>query len=98
MDKRVCDKCGRPVPHGNNAAVLDYLVGNFTALSSLPRHLLPVIENGKVICEGNPSRAQYLPGQPRDKRYPYNPKREVAYREAYTEIQREAFALNALLN
>ena len=31
----------------------------------LPKHLFPIVEDGELVCEGSPSRAQYLPGLPR---------------------------------
>lgn len=55
------------------------------------RHLLPVQEGGRVVCEGSPSRAQYLEGQPRDRRpqYAYDPKLEEPTRTAYTTLLEE---------
>jgi hypothetical protein len=50
------------------------------------RHLLPVVDGkGKIICEGSPSRAQYLEGQPRDKR------KEFPYHEADGQWIRRAY-------
>lgn len=99
----VCDKCCRPVPLSNNAAALAFYLGQIGPIEMMfatPRHLLPVVENGNVVCEGSPSRAQYLPGQPRDKRmsYAYRPDSEATYRAAYQVLQHEAAAQNAELN
>ncbi len=93
----VCDKCGRPVPFGNDSTVLSGILGSFASLFAIPRHLLPVVENGEVVCEGSPSRAQYIEGQPRDKRmsYAYRDEYEAPFREAYAELQRQASARNA---
>jgi hypothetical protein len=66
----LCDKCGKEVKKGNDAKLINVLVNieevgmGETLVSSLPsRHLLSV-----EGCEGTPSRAQYLKGQPRDTR------------------------------
>lgn len=50
---------------------------------------MPVFENGIQICEGSPSRAQYIEGQPRDSRapYAYRPEWEQRYRDAYAKAQ-----------
>jgi hypothetical protein len=88
-----CDKCGRPVPASNDAVLLQVLLSKdpdaaLWMLFTQPRHLLPVVENGVTVCEGSPSRAQYLPGQPRDKRgYRYIPEGEAKYRSAFRKMQ-----------
>lgn len=91
----VCDKCGRPVESKNDATRLDFLRGYIMAFMAIPRHLLPVVENGVVVCEGSPSRAQYLEGQPRDKRasYPYQQKSEALVRDAYDRLVLESAKL-----
>lgn len=96
----VCDKCGCSVPSGNDATIIAFLLGDIFAMFATPRHLLPVVENGETVCEGSPSRAQYLPDQPRDPRlsYAYRPEWEEKYRAAYEQLQREAAAQNAHLN
>ena len=96
----VCDKCGRTVPYENNATVFDFKAGNIFAMFCTPRHFLPVVENGVMVCEGSPSRAQYIEGQPRDKRisYQYKPEREAPFRAIYAEMQHEAAAQVAHLN
>lgn len=66
-----CDKCGQPAAKENDAAVLEaIMLGSPLARLMLEsRHLLPVVnDDGTVLCEGSPSRAQYLPEQPRDNR------------------------------
>ncbi len=87
-----CDKCGRRVPPHNDAVNLDLNrnnddVGDRVVMYD-SRHLLPVIENGVVVCEGSPSRAQYLIGQPRDPRgkHPYIPREEREIRSAYKQL------------
>ena len=96
----VCDKCGRAVPYENDATVFDFKMGNVGAMFATPRHFLPVVENGVVVCEGSPSRAQYIEGQPRDKRisYQYKPECEAPFRAVYAEMQHEAAAQVAHLN
>ena len=48
-----------------------------------PRHFLPT-EN----CQGSPSRAQYIEGQPKDQRgYQYDEKLESSYRAAYELVR-----------
>ena len=83
-----CDKCGQTVPGNNNAVELSVRIGaltDFGALFLRPRHLLPIGN-----CEGSPSRAQYLEGQPRDTRgYVYDHNLEPTIREAYTKMQEQ---------
>lgn len=97
-----CDKCRRPVPMNNDAVNLDSIVSGepMIMLFAGSRHLLPIIEDGQVVCEGSPSRAQYIEGQARDKRpeYPYRPEYEGRIRVAYAQMQQEAMAENADLN
>jgi hypothetical protein len=87
-----CDKCRTPVPPGNDATLFEALVtGNpYFALAN-SRHLLPVVKDGVQVCEGSPSRAQYLEGQPRDSRgtYPYIEEREQLFRAAYQALLAE---------
>ncbi len=86
----VCDKCGREVHPVNDATVVEAYAfpGHVMMLAlSKPRHFLPLVEDGKRVCEGSPSRAQYIEGQPRDTRgFPYNPKLETKFREAYARV------------
>jgi hypothetical protein len=91
LNTRPCDKCGEPVDEANNAVALDEKIsgGSMALIFARPRHLLPTEH-----CAGSPSRAQYLPGQPEDPRYPYQDEYEVIVRTAYAcmlldEIQRE---------
>lgn len=76
-----CDKCNQPVEPINDATLLETIVEGQPGIifSSRARHLLPT-----GICQGSPSRAQYLEGQPRDRRgYEYSEKYEPLYRAAY---------------
>lgn len=90
-----CHKCALLVHPSNDATLLDYFLlkkeeplraGIIKHAQS--RHLLPVMEGGRVVCEGSPSRAQYLEGQPRDGRnvYPFSPDRVGDFRQAYAEL------------
>jgi hypothetical protein len=84
-----CDKCGTMVHPSNNAYMfLAILEERNTNNVRLGRHLLPV-----PGCEGSPSSAQYLPGQPQDMRgvkkgavRPYNFARENKYRQAHERL------------
>jgi hypothetical protein len=94
-DKNICDKCGGNVPRDNDARLLERVIYSvnsefYVLLVRATRHLLPVIENGVVVCKGSPSRAQYIKGQPRDPRaeYSYLPEWEEFYRAAYDELLR----------
>jgi hypothetical protein len=85
-----CDKCNRPVSVRNDATVYDAIryCNPTVALYAVARHLLPVFENGERVCDGSPSRAQYLEGQPRDFRgYPYKQELEAPSRDAYLKMQ-----------
>ena len=85
-----CNKCGTPVPPSDDVTILDAaLTGNpLIALFAISRHILPVVIDGTLICEGSPSRAQYLEGQPRDTRgYDYIEANEAPTRAAYAAMQ-----------
>ena len=74
-NKTDCDKCGGPVLPENDAIefarfyskepeTADYdgdtpILGLNNARS---RHLFPVTEGSSIVCEGSPSRAQYVGG------------------------------------
>jgi hypothetical protein len=93
----LCDKCGRNVPPHNDmprvlAATRVPGAEWFPALW-YSRHFLPVIEDGVVVCEGSPSRAQYIEGQPRDVRgYPYDASLESVIRAAWAALQEDGAA------
>ena len=80
----VCNKCGKEVPPENDAAMVEaYMAGNKAIiLLSVHRHFLPTAD-----CEGSPSRAQYIEGQPMDSRgYPYVAEWEPRFRKAYADL------------
>ena len=89
-----CEKCGKDVPTNNNAVFLDAIrqgsdINDTWVRSTLTlhyggRHFLPV--DG---CQGSPSRAQYIEGQPKDSRgaYPYQSRLEKTYRDAYEKLK-----------
>jgi hypothetical protein len=83
-----CDKCGKDVPLSNDAVALQSLIeygtlpDGFMILNYGSRHLLPV-----EGCEGSPSRAQFLEGQPRDERIDiYTSTLEAVTRAAYQKL------------
>jgi len=81
-----CNKCGQEVPMANDATVIEAIAFDTPVLIlfSVSRHFLPV-----EGCEGSPSRAQYIEGQPRDIRgYPYEADQESMWRHALAEAQR----------
>ena len=102
LEPNCCDKCGRTVLPQNDMVRFDEILrGNpLYHLFYGSRHLLPVVEDGKVVCEGSPSRAQYLEGQPKDTRpgHKYDPAREYMYRAAYRRLQHIAMAEVAYTN
>ena len=80
-----CHKCGKVVPLHNDSVSLIFLrvhgelPGGLDRLDYGSRHLLPTGD-----CPGDPYRAQYLEGQPRDTQgYPYDIEREAEFRAAY---------------
>lgn len=90
MESRgMCDKCNRSVEVNDDAGVIDAIFHRFSSLTyNNVRHFLPVEENGEQICEGSPSRAQYIEGHPRDTRgYGYFKEDEEAWRAAYKAAQ-----------
>jgi hypothetical protein len=88
---RLCSQCGKPVSENNDALMLwalaDYTKDDMEAIKFIyvSKHLLPI--DG---CNGSPSRAQYLEGQPRDSRFPYNKQLEEKFRKAFEELQKLA--------
>ncbi len=90
-----CDKCGLDVPPDNDVAKLEKITGslsegilNWGGHDDDHRHLLPVVIDGKTVCEGSPSRAQYLDGQPLDTRgYGYYTHLETLIRGAFAKMQ-----------
>ncbi|MHA2384161.1 MAG: hypothetical protein ACXACT_16430 [Candidatus Thorarchaeota archaeon] len=85
LQEPCCDKCGHPVPWENDATIIESYFQNEPVfiLVHHSRHFLPTDE-----CEGSPSRAQYIEGQPRDTRgYPYDTKHESKWRSAYAQAQ-----------
>lgn len=90
----ICNKCGQIVDPRNDAARLEILFhevqGSSPPFITGHRHLFPIVEGGEVLCEGSPSRRQYLEGQPRDTRKgyekKYNPHLEKPYRDAYKKM------------
>ena len=86
ITKGLCDKCKQEVSLENDAVAFDCFLafGAYMSSTSLihgARHLLP-----EGDCPGSPSRAQYLPDMPKDDRYPYNPKYEEKYRNAFVKL------------
>lgn len=82
-----CDKCGKEVPMNNDATVVDSVLYGAPVIvfASRARHFLPTED-----CEGSPSRAQYIEGQPRDTRgYAYLPEWEERVRAAFEAVQKE---------
>lgn len=85
-----CDKCGKPVPHNNDATIVSAVLyggvlGAMQIFGTRARRFLPTED-----CEGSPSRAQYIEGQPRDTRgYDYEPEWEERVREAFEKVQAE---------
>lgn len=71
-------------------AVVDPWV-NTALLKTQSWHLLPLKDGDEVVCEGSPSRYQYLEGQPRDTRCDmrYMAELEVVSRAAYARLQKE---------
>ena len=94
MDKSeyeiLCKKCHRVVSADNNVLVFNLIKGGFSKPTWVVKgqHLLPVVENGKIICEGEPSITQYLEGYPRDPSLDcYNPTFEEEIRRAFRQLQ-----------
>lgn len=81
----ICDKCGQEVHPSNDATFIEAeMTGNpFVCFFNQSRHFLP-----EGNCEGSPSRAQYIEGQPKDNRgYTYMPEYEQPWRDAYIKVQ-----------
>ena len=89
-----CDKCGMEVERCNDAVTIHAIAYNapLGLLFYQARHFLPVVDSGgTVLCDGSPSRAQYIEGQPRETRgYGYDETQEQRWRDAYAAVQKEA--------
>lgn len=98
-----CDKCGTSVLRKNDlGAVMEY-IGDPRLVGGSPlggpgtedhRHFLPVYVYGgseMLVCEGSPSRAQYLFGKLRDSREGaiYYPDQEIYWRYGFLQLQQE---------
>ncbi len=83
-----CDKCGKEIEPWNDAVLITSYVEDepLTVFVYVSRHFLPTED-----CEGSPSRAQYIEGQPRDMRpeFAYNPELEPLFRRAFAHVQNE---------
>jgi hypothetical protein len=91
-----CDKCGGIVPLHNDAVFVEALTKDTPELLLIAksRHFLSVVKNGVTLCEGSPSRAQYIAGQPRDRRgYRYDTNLEAKIRIAYAQAKDHAAQL-----
>lgn len=89
-----CDKCGERVPNHNDVVMFKSYAKIATGAACFfgqARHLLPVVRDEKVVCEGSPELAQYLEGQPRDAQpgSTYDQALEAPYRAAYAELYRD---------
>ena len=82
-----CERCNTPVPPENDVTLFEFFrTGDRVQALAHPRHLLPVVVEGRQICPGTTSRAQYLDGQPRDPRYNYHAELEQPSRAAYATL------------
>ena len=94
----LCDKCGQEVPFENDATFFHSIRLNDPDMMTCipPCHLLPVIENGKVVCPGYPSTTLYLNGYMSAWAFFIEPVKALQYQAAYREMQRQATLLQAL--
>ena len=90
--KKICVKCQQVVPMGNDAWLIRKLAGldELVILERrITRHLIATPD-----CPGSPHTAQYIEGQPKDKRgYGYFADIEKCIRKGYEkaqQLQREA--------
>lgn len=94
----VCDKCQKMLmPEDDVLLVASFaLAAPDFILMGPHRHLLPTDEG----CEGSPSSAQYLEGQPRDTRkgYKYHQPLEQPMRRAYVLLQKAVTKLGQQAN
>ncbi len=63
-----CIVCQLPVPKMNSATAHDAHFTTYGGMCKDTKHKLRIIIDGETRCPGSPSRAQYIPGQPRDTR------------------------------
>lgn len=74
----LCDKCNRPVRPHDDMRIIGVASGWPSAGLWENRHFFP-----NVLCEGSPSRAQYIEGRLRAEQYEYDPESEVMWRAGY---------------
>mgnify|MGYP001560268297 CR=1 FL=1 len=87
-----CDKCGREVDPKNDAVNFDSIrTRNPGLMAAQSRHLLPVYDGERnLMCEGSPSRAQYIMEVNPDTRgYGYNPELAPGFQEAWRRLQED---------
>ena len=90
----LCDTCGREVPLANDATIFHSIrLDDPDMVTCIPaRHLLPIIENGHLVCPGFPSTAQYLNGYRTVKVFFLEPTTMLKYGFAYKQMQRQVAA------
>jgi hypothetical protein len=74
------------VAPNNDRTIIEAVVrgSRMVVAANSSRHFLPT-----PTCQGSPSAAQYIEGQPRDQRgYPYDEAAESKWRAAYQIVQR----------
>ena len=89
-----CDKCGNEVDPKNDAVNFDSILNQnpLILFFAQSRHLLPVYDAERnVVCEGSPSRAQYIMEVEHDPRpqYPYKEELAPKLQEAWKRLQNE---------
>ncbi|MBI4414768.1 MAG: hypothetical protein HY566_00840 [Candidatus Kerfeldbacteria bacterium] len=96
--KNLCDTCRLRVDPWNDVAMLEAVLRHlrgigtrgilFFLYGAAARHIMPVMVGDIRLCEGSPSRAQYL-GCARDPRstYPLSEELQELYQHAYLRLQ-----------
>ena len=101
---RYCSNCSLYVPNRNSRANLERIFFRMGGFGSFPElglplncgylavedmHVAPVSVDGRLVCQGCPELAQYLPGQPRGDSFRYSAMEGRLWLAAYDRLLAE---------
>ncbi len=86
-----CDKCGKEVDPKDDVVNLDFILrGDLSLIGAQSRHIRAQYDEDRVeVCEGSPSRAQYIFEVRADQRpeYGYDSTLVKIYQDAWVKLQ-----------
>jgi hypothetical protein len=99
---RKCSLCGYTVNENNDVSILRAIalfqicklkdaeikkIIKKTKKIQRSKHLFLTTNGEEIACFGSPNEAQYIPGQPRNIKSEYYPKKEKMIRDAFEKMQ-----------